>query len=303
MFHSRNIGRALVVLALACTSALAMAKTSICVEVLGDKLEDKAPFQAFAMSEVRRHTEYIPVESECERTLHLEHIDMDGQRYWTGYLDGQVPARYAITQKQNSQATLSRVITAVLKSDPAGLLEDTGQFLNVALRSDIGLQRGVMLYGFEGFQTLTMVGTDANFLPGIGLRIRRGIENFYVGIRAGTSFGPLNNVGAETDLTLVTTFEPEAGWIANDDKNTSFYVGGSVGLTIIRFERNQPERGKESDTRVGLSFGARAGVEFLRHLDYRMDAFVQLNLPVFFTETNLVEGYTPSAHLGLGVAF
>ncbi len=303
MFQPRTIGRVLVVLALACTSTLAWAKTPICIEVLGDKIEDKHAFQAFATSEVRRYSEYVPVDSECERTLHLEHIALDAQVYWTGYLDGQVPARYAITQKQNSEATLSRVITAVLKSDPAGLLEDTGQFLNVALRSDVGLQRGVMLYGIEGFQTLTMVGAEANFLPGIALRIRRGIQNFYVGIRAGTSFGPLNNVGKETDLTLVTTFEPEAGWIASDDKNTSFYVGGSLGLTIIRFERDQPERGKESDTRVGLSFGARAGVEFLRQLDYRMDAFVQLNLPVFFTETNLVEGYTPSVHMGLGVAF
>ena len=269
----------------------------------GESLQNPRDFRAFAQSEVRRHTSHTVVESDCVRTLHLEYLDLNGATYWTGYLDGQVPARYPITDEQDSQETLQRVITAVLRNDPAGLLEDTTQFISAALRSDVGLQKGVMLYGFEGFQTLTMVGSEANFLPGVSVRIRRGMENFYVGVRGAASFGPLNNASADGDLTLVSSFEPEAGWIAADHKNTSFYLGGSIGLTIIRFERDHPSDGKNTDTRVGLSFGARAGVEFLRHLDYRMDAFIQLNLPVFFTETNIREGYTPSLHAGLGFAF
>jgi len=291
----------LVVGAMAPTTGLA--DSSLCLTLKGAPEDKAVALQQYAESELRRFTEISYDPQSCTRTLHLEFIQLDKQQFWTGYLDGQVPARYGVTAKQDSLATLSRVLTAVLRNDPAGLLEDTTQYVAAALRSDSGLKRGTMLYGLEGFQTLTMVGTEAEFLPGVAIRVRRGIENFYVGVRAGASFGRLGRPGLAPELTLVSSFEPEGGWIVTDSANTSVYVGGSVGLTVIRFEQGRDGQGYDSDTRIGLSFGARGGVEFFRQLDYRMDAFVQLNLPVFFTETNLKEGYTPSVHLGLGVAF
>lgn len=281
----------------------ALGKSSLCLEMNGTPEEQTEALLQYAESELRRYTEVTYDPKNCTRTLHLEFIQLEKQQFWTGYLDGQVPSRYAVTSTQDSLATLSRVMTAVLRNDPAGLLEDTSQYVAAALRSDSGLQRGIMLYGVEGYQTLTLVGSEAEFLPGLGVRVRRGISNFYVGVRGGVSFGRLGRPGESPELTLVSTFEPEGGWIVTDSANTSVYLGGSVGLTIIRFEQDRSDTGYDSDTRVGLSFGARAGVEFFRQLDYRMDAFIQLNLPVFFTETNLTEGYTPSVHLGLGVAF
>ena len=282
---------------------MALAKSSLCLEMKGAPENQAEGLVQYAESELRRYTEVVYNPKSCTRTLHLEFIQLEKQQFWTGYLDGQVPSRYAVTATQDTLATLSRVITAVLRNDPAGLLEDTSQYVAAALRSDSGLQRGTMLYGVEGFQTMTLVGSDPAFLPGLGIRVRRGINNFYVGVRGGASFGRMGDPGKTPELTLVSTFEPEGGWVVTDSANTSVYLGGSVGLTIIRFEQDRPDSGYDSDTRIGLSFGARAGVEFFRQLDYRMDAFVQLNLPVFFTETNLTEGYTPSVHLGLGVAF
>jgi len=98
--------------------------------------------------------------------------------------------------------------------------------------------------------------------------------------------------------------EPEVAWFATENGASSFYLAGSLGLTVVRMEGYQD--GKESLTDVGISLGIRAGYELLRIADYRLDLFVQGHIPLFMTnspESDVVDAYTPGIQMGVGIAF
>ncbi|MFT5434969.1 MAG: hypothetical protein ACI9OJ_005685 [Myxococcota bacterium] len=273
----------------------------------------KAPAQAdalraFAVGEVRRHPAHEVVEQDCARALNIEVLTIGSRRYVTGWLDGQVPARIELKTSEPVEARLPDLVSRVLGSDPVVLADDMDLYLARIADSGLTSAGGVMLWGIEVFQTLS-AGTseEVDALPGIAIRLRRELGAFTVGARGAVSFFPMTiHAGERTRLIALMQIEPEFTWMTNPDGATSVYLGASLALAVHHFEGRPDDGGEESVTKLGVSVGARLGVELLRTSDFRLDLFAQVALPLFVSnsdESTIIDQWTPAGHLGMGVAF
>ena len=286
-------------------SVPAAGKIPLCVSTAGFESQSAADYQRMVSTEIRRHAHHTPVKAGCNVTLHVELLNVKPTAYVTGYLDGQVPTRVSVNKSGDVPEAISRLVAKVLESDPAAWVRQPGDYLEQVLVSDAGLKRGVMLFGMEAFQHLTRTGKGPTTLPGLGARIRRGIGPVQVGARLSLAYLP-RNPGPTSDpqMSLMASLEPEVAWYASSHAASSFYLAGSLGLTVFRFDGFG--EGQESLVDVGVSLGARAGVELLRVHDFRLDLFVQAQLPCFISdspESNIVDAYTPGIQIGGGIAF
>jgi hypothetical protein len=286
-------------------STSSAAKMPVCVSVQGFGSQSVADYQRTVMNEVRRHPHHTPVVSDCERHLHIEYLKLKPHPVVTGYLDGQVPSRVKVEGKKKLDEAISEVVSLILGSDPAAWIRNPENYLDRVLVSDAGLKKGILLFGLEAFQHAARTGDGASFLPGLGVRIRRGLGPVQVGARAIAAYMPRRPMeGSKAQISLLASLEPEVSWMMSEKKASSFYVAGSLGLTVIRMEGFN--EGRESLTDVGISLGVRAGVELLRVSDYRLDLFVQGHIPLFVTnseESDIVDAYTPGIQIGAGIAF
>ena len=286
-------------------STSAAAKIPICVSVAGFGSQSMQDYHRAVQTEIRRHPEHTPVESNCARSLHIEYLNLKPHAAVTGYLDGQVPSRVNVKKETDLNQAISTLVAQILKSDPAAWIRNPENYLDRVLISDAGLKRGVMLFGLEAFQHVARTGDGASFLPGIALRIRRGLGPVHVGARAAVAYLPQDSMpGSNPKMQLLASLEPEVAWFATENKSSSFYLAGSLGLTVLRM--NGYDNGQETLTDVGVSLGVRAGMELLRVSDYRVDLFVQGHLPLFVTdssESDIVDAYTPGIQIGAGIAF
>jgi hypothetical protein len=91
--------------------------------------------------------------------------------------------------------------------------------------------------------------------------------------------------------------------------DTSFFVGGGVGLDVQRF--TGPARYLEpgatgTATEVVVGVTGRAGLELFRTADTRVRIFGQISLPVMPSsddDAGVVDAWVPSATVGAGVVF
>ena len=107
--------------------------------------------------------------------------------------------------------------------------------------------------------------------------------------------------------TLLATGQPEILFSLAPGALTSAYLAASGGVAVVRFDGRRAEgEGREALSKWGYIMGVRFGVEWLRHAAVRVDAFIQADIPFFTTsslESDLMEAYTPSARVGIGVGF
>ncbi len=262
-----------------------------------------AALQSLVHGEVRRHPPHEPVEAECKTTLHVEVTTLEQRTWLIGWLDGQPAARVqAGTSLENA---LAELVTQVLRSDPVALSEDMGRLLDVIGGGQAASVRGVMLYGFEAFQTVTWTDEGAAWLPGVAFRLRRGLGPFHVGARVATAFGS-PNVAARHRVTVAAIMEPEFAWFVSPRATSSFYLGASLGVSVLRVDSRPGADVEEHVIVWGAHLGVRLGVELLRASDWRLDVFAWATLPWFRThapDSSLVDAWTPSVSLGLGAAF
>ena len=285
----------------------AYAKSPVCVEIKGSVPAKAGDLRQLVTSEIRRHLYHRPADTDCEQTLFVEFSKFESMIYVTAYLDGQVPARAAVQSGKPVDKALQKVVASALKSDPVAWLSDTPKLINSVLASDVGLLRGVMLYGVEAFQTIVLLNEKAAFLPGIGIRFRREWAQFSVGARTTFSFS-LASPKSSGDPTFkwVTTMEPEFSWYATPNALNSFYIGAALGVGVVQIEGIHTSGDRDTSTDVWLTLGGRMGWEFMRAQDFRFDAFVQVNTPLDRTQSDdgdVIDSYTPWMQVGGSVSF
>jgi hypothetical protein len=101
----------------------------------------------------------------------------------------------------------------------------------------------------------------------------------------------------------------EAGWYANPVATTTFFASALLGGTHQRFEGPAPLDGPDASgaaTNIGVSIGARAGVETLRASDIRLLAFIQVQAPAFVSRDDdhgVVDQWVPCLAAGAGALF
>jgi len=89
---------------------------------------------------------------------------------------------------------------------------------------------------------------------------------------------------------------------------TSPYVSAGLGAQLLRFEGRlrATDSALESATAKGGTLSLRLGVRFFRASDFDLDVFALGYLPLFKTfdpDSELIDSYTPSVQLGIGVGF
>lgn len=288
-------------------AAQAAASVPVCVRFTSKAVPDPQPWERLLIHEVRRHPGHHPVEHGCSTTLRVEYIHTGSTGYLTGFLDGQVPARVEVSKPAELAGAIPPLVARVLGSDPLSLAQDAAAYLDALSRTDSALRQGAMLYGLEAFQTVIRGQGGADYLPGLALYLRRGLGSFAVGARGAVSFLPASpGVGERPKTTLVALLEPGFAWFASPAGRTSFYLGASGGVGVLRYAASSAEVVDEEITAWGFVLGARLGVEMFRATDWRFDVFASATLPLFISqsrETALVDVYAPAAHGGLGIAF
>ena len=173
------------------------------------------------------------------------------------------------------------------------------------------LVHGPLLFGAEAHQVVMRTGAGAAFLPGLALRARREVGFVTVGARLDAALSPGGCTSSSSapclSATLLATGQPEILFSLAPDALTSAYLGASGGLAVVRFVGRSSEHGdREIVSKWGYVMALRFGIEWLRHAAVRVDAFVQADIPFFETsssESDLIDAYTPSARLGVGVSF
>ena len=297
------------VLVVAATSA---AKIPVCVVVAGNAAEAAtvSGLRGVIEDEVRRHPGHTPVLEGCANTLHVDLLEVPvaggRKRFATAYLDGQVPHRVEIGDGATFSANLAELVSAALGSDLAAIVDDEAA-LDAALGArTLSLLDGEMSYGIEVGQATAFLGDSPSFDPSVAFRVRRGLGPYHIGARLRVAFHPGDPAPDGTPVpTVNAAIEPEFAWFTSPDANISFYLAAAVGITVIRYD-GRPDGGSSTLVDWGVHATARMGVEFLRTADFRLDLFASASIPWFVTDSEtseLVDDWTPTVEVGLGVAF
>lgn len=284
------------------------APTPLCLEVDGGGGDD-AGLRKLVTAELGRHLQsHRLVARGCRSTLQVQLYVVDGVRYLTVRIDRQVPVRDTYRDRAELGQKLSDAVALVLRHDPQHLERDPAEYSRLQRAVHSILRRGHNRYRLELFQVVARSGAGAVSVPGGALSFTRGADHWqvfgrlYFGGTPGEAVeGRLLKIFAGGDAGL--TFELSAR------ANTSLYFSAGAGVQLLDFEgRLDPGDPDSLETviRVGATLSGRAGVRLFRANDFDLDLFAIGYLPLFKTadpDSTLMDSYTPSLLLGLGVGF
>jgi hypothetical protein len=299
-----------VVIALAALAGLpraAAAQLRTCVNVEAPPAE-VAALTRLVKSEVDRHPSHHAATDDCQAYLTVEAIAVAGQaeRWLTARINTQVPHRERVGA-DGVAAAVERLLTVVLANDPLVL---RGPESNAWLkRQGRALeQRSVTHFGLEAYELGARAGGSFDTLPGLAFTLRREVSALHLGARLGGALAPTDAPGR---LQLRSQFDAqvEAALYAAPEASTSLFASLLGGIVYQRFAGPAPLDGPGATgtaTAWGLSLGLRGGVEAMRTADVRVLAFIQIDLPTFFSQDpdhGVVDQWVPSASIGAGVLF
>jgi len=291
-------------------SATARAAVPLCVDVRGPAASE-GDLRRLVLDEVAHHPSHRVVDAGCTSRLSVELLDVEGARFLTARANDAVPVRYRVSSPEALDEQVREAVTATLGADPVMLAEDPAQLSAVQRAAHSILQRGLMRYRVEIFETLIRSAPDPSFATGAAFGVTRGSENWLVAVRLYAAGSPTAREKEQRHLRLVTGLDAGLTWEASARASTSFYAHSGFGLQVLDFVGLPSEAtgGADSLVKVGAVFQGRVGVRFLRHTDADLDLFVGGYVPLFLTNDVdaplFGEGgrYTPSVQLGLGVGF
>jgi hypothetical protein len=307
----RRAKAACVAMALAFASApeaAAQEKAATCILVDGPPAE-RAALERLVASEVERHPSHRAAGDHCAVHLKVELVEVDGDRFLTGRVGGEVPERVHVDGRDGKalESATSELLRIVLGNDPVVLRAPGGQTWfseRVAALKSHG--RGTFDVGL--LQTVSLLPGSAAFLPGLSLAYAREAADVQVGIQA----------------EWVQNFDGEKAWLALDtevrldatmtlffsrDADVSGFAGLSLGLAHQRFSGPRAVDvggGHGTYSATGPSLGLRAGVEFFRTTDTRAFALFEALVPAFLAnddQADVVHAWVPTFSLGAGARF
>ena len=296
-----------VVLALAvlAVGSPAFAVLNTCVNVVAPQKFEEG-LRRLVESEIDRHPAQHRVTEGCSGTLTVELIVIGSETALTARLDGEVPYRTAV-QSGKLVSAVERALRIVLHNDP--------RTLKGPQRSNWFGQRleefrivGRNYFGLELAQTFALVDGRVQSLAGAALTAHREVGGFYLGARAAAASSFPDKI-TELALTEQILAQLQLGVYSNGSLSHAWFVAATAGFELQRFQGISPWASESSATSAlakGLSVGMVGGIEMLRWHDMRARFFVQLLLPTFVSrdiDRGVVDQWTPTAALGIGVAF
>ena len=275
------------------------------------KIETEARHQAglrkLVVDQLAHHKTHRLAEEGCQGTLQVQLFHLAGVRYLTVRIDDQVPVRFTVTAK-NQGERLARALARVLLHEPVYLAEDIQRYSGMQRAMHSMLQAGHNIWRLELMEAITSSGSGAAFASVLAFAATRGSGHYRIFARLyfGGSVGGTAaedqklRVLAGGDLGLTYEFLERA--------LTSPYISAGLGVQLLHYEgRLSPEEAAPgSATAKGGTLSLRLGVRFFRATDFDLDLFALGYLPMFKTfdpDSELIDHYTPSVQLGIGVGF
>jgi hypothetical protein len=296
--------RALLFIAALLVATPALAVTPLCVEARSDV--DEAGFRKLIDSELGHQPSHRVVPADCESLLVAELFTVGKVRYLTVRVNQEVPVRFVVRTMGELAERLSDAVRQVLHHDPVYLAEDLPRMSSV-LRAGAGLIRhGSNRYRLALVEIAGSAGKNPMFASGAAFEVTRGWEHLLIFARVMGAGAPTSFTADAIALRVLAGADLGALWEASARANTTFYLGGGVGLHYARFEGAHDSAGLTPVDAALFSVVARAGVRFLRFSAADLDLFAEAHLPLYKTrdpDSPLLDAYTPFGMAGLGVGF
>jgi hypothetical protein len=233
---------------------------------------------------------------------------VDDVRYLTLRVGQEVPVRHVFADREELGQKLSKALALVLERDPVYLQRDISRYSGLQRMLHSILKRGHNRLRVEFFQVLSTDGDELWTLPGGAISLTRGADHWQVLARIYFGGSPAD-AADERLLKLYGGGEVGLAYETSDRGNRSFYFAATAGAQLLHYEgRLRPGEPESLDSAsvVGATLGLRAGLRLFRAYDFDCDLFVAGYLPLFKThdpDTPLIDSYTPSLLVGMGVGF
>jgi hypothetical protein len=289
-------------------SAFAGGQVATCVSVDGPA-SDRGALERLVTSEVDRHPSHHAKGEPCDTHLRVELIEVQGDRFLTGRVDGEVPQRVPVEGKDGRAlaSAVGELLRIVLGNDPVVLRTPGEQsFFGARVLELKDLGRNTI--DLAVLETASLVAQRATFLPGLRVGYTREVSRWQVGIEA-TFAQRLTSHPGTLDLDGLVRLELAGILFFSKDADVAGFGGATLGLTYQRYRgpRAADFGGGDGEySAVGPSLGLRTGVEIFRSTSTRATLFVEGHLPMFVAndeETEVVDTWAPGISLGAAVRF
>jgi hypothetical protein len=288
--------------------AFADGQVATCVSVDGPA-SDRGALEKLVTSEVDRHPSHRAQGEPCDTHLHVEVIDVQGDRFLTGRVGGEVPQRVPVEGKDGRAlaSAVGELLRVVLGNDPV-VLHTPGEqsFFGARVLELKDLGRNTI--DFAVLETASLVADRATFLPGLRFGFTREVSMWQIGIEA-TFAQRLTSHPGTLDLDGLARLDLAGTLFFSKDADVAGFGGVTLGLAYQRYRgpRAADFGGGDGDySAVGPSLGLRTGLEIFRSTSTRATLFVEGYLPMFVAkdeETEIVDTWTPGISLGAAVRF
>lgn len=309
---------ALCALLLALFAPPARAAIPLCVVTRAEPAD--AGLRKLVLEELQHHpTHSVVAEGQpCKSRLTVELFTAAEVRYLTARINEEVPVRYSARSGRDLSERLSEALRLVLGHDPVYLTEDIRRFSAMQRLTLNLLKRGSNHLRVELVQVLSTSGRGVTPAAGLGFTAARGVEHAQIFVRVFAAGWAQRGV-SDRDAAVVNrpVLRVQAGadagflWELRERASWSPYFGGGAGLHFLRFEGALAQASPGVDpsaptNQVLAALVLRGGVRLLRLYNFDLDLYAQGALPFYRTkdpDSELVDAYTPTLHLGVGVGF
>ncbi len=282
---------ALAVVLIACfeRSAAAAGQVTTCVTVEA-VADDRAALLHLVENEVARHPSHRVSHEACATHLRVELLDLHGDRFLTGRVDGEIPQRIAVEGRDGRalESAVSELLRIVLGNDPV-VLHAPGE------------------QSFFSARVLELKDR-ATFQPGVLVGFTREVSVWQLGIEA-LFAQRLNGHAGRLDLDTLGRLQVTGALYFSKQADVSGFTGLSLGLGYQRFTGPRGAglgRGDGEYSAIGPGVAFRLGLELFRATTTRVTVFAEAFVPMFVAsdeETEIVQSYVPTLALCAGARF
>lgn len=285
----------------------AAAAVDVCVRVNAEEGR-LAGLRKLVRDELGHHPTHRQVERGCRSLLQVELFDVDRVWFLTARINKEVPIRFAVKRKEELGQRVREALRRVLKNDPIHLAEDIQSYSAAQRAVRSVLKGGRNTWRMELFETVISGGDNAAFASGGAFSVTRGSASWYVFARLYACGAMGGTTGTDRALRLLAGGELGLSYELFARELTTPYLSAGLGAQVLHYEGRlrAGDADLESATVKGGTFSLRAGARFFRASDFELDIFVAGYLPLFSTndpDSLLMDAYTPSLQLGMGVGF
>lgn len=288
--------------------AAAAGQVTTCVAVEAGA-DDRDALLRLVENEVARHPSHRVGHGACSTHLRVELLEVHGDRFLTGRVDGEIPQRITVEGRDGRalESAVSELVRIVLGNDPVVLHAPGEQsFFSARVLELKNLGRNT--FDIAGLEAVSLLSGRATFQPGVLVGFTREVSMWQLGVEA-LFAQRLNGHAGRLDLDTMARLQITGALYFSKEADVSAFTGLSLGLGYQRFTGPRGAglgRGDGEYSAVGPGVAFRAGLELFRATTTRVTVFAEAFIPMFVAsdeQTEIVQSYVPTLALCAGARF